>query len=75
MKNIVKIPVILASAVILTGCGSSHRLHDTSYLRAVTIDGMDEKTLSFAFFTSNDSVVVSDGNDIESAKRDRKSVV
>ncbi|MBE6859323.1 MAG: hypothetical protein E7498_07820 [Ruminococcus sp.] len=69
MKNIVKIPVILASAVILTGCGSSHRLHDTSYLRAVTIDGMDEKTLSFAFFTSNDSVVVSDGNDIESAKR------
>ena len=69
MKSIVRLLIVLASAVTMTGCGSSHRLHDTSYLRAVTIDGRNEKTLSFAFFTSNDSVIVSDGDDIESAKR------
>lgn len=69
MKNAVKLLLILASAVTMTGCGSSHRLHDTSYLRAVSIDGMDEKTLSFAFFTDDDSVVVSNGSDIEAAKK------
>lgn len=53
----------------LTGCGSKARLNDTSYLRAAAIDGINEKKLSFAFFTDNDSVIASNGKDIASAKK------
>lgn len=59
----------LLTAIALTGCSSNTRLNDMSYLQAVSIDGKDEKTLSFAFFTDDDSVAASKGSDLEAAKR------
>lgn len=67
--RIFRVILPLLAAMTLTGCSSKPRLNDTSYLRAVTIDGKDEKTLSFAFFTDDDSVAASKGSDLESAKR------
>lgn len=67
--KILRFILFLLAALTLTGCGSKARLNDTSYLRAAAIDGTDEKKLSFAFFTDNDSVVASKGQDIEEAKK------
>lgn len=61
--------LLLIAALTLTGCSSKARLNDTSYLRAAAIDGINEKKLSFAFFTDNDSVASSKGTDIDSAKK------
>ena len=61
--------LLLLAALTLTGCSSKARLNDTSYLRAAAIDGINEKKLSFAFFTDNDSVASSKGTDIDSAKK------
>ena len=70
MKNIaVFILTALMCASALTGCAASGRVHDKSYLRAVSIEGENEKTLTFTFYGEDSDIVSAVGEDIASAKR------
>lgn len=61
--------ILAALPIFLTGCASTGRVHDKNYLRAVAIEGSEEKKLTFTFFTE-DSAIECSGKDIPSAQRE-----
>lgn len=63
--------IILSAMMILltfTGCESNGRVHDKNYLRAVSVSGDKEKTVTFTFFTKDGKYVTTSGKDINEAK-------
>lgn len=67
MKRII---LLLGMTILFTftGCESSGRVHDKNYLRAVSVSGDDEKTVTFTFFTKDGKYITTSGKDITSAK-------
>ncbi|MBO5104654.1 MAG: hypothetical protein J6B74_06315 [Ruminococcus sp.] len=67
-----KIKILLVSLIIITsfcGCESNGRVHDKNYLRAVSVSGNEEKTVTFTFFTKDGKYITTSGKDIDSAKK------
>lgn len=52
----------------LTGCETNGRVHDKNYLRAVSVSGDGEKTVTFTFFTKDGKYITTSGKDITEAK-------
>lgn len=70
MKKMIKIGILsLVTAIALSSCVSAVQVHDKNYLRAVSVDGENEKQLTFTFFTEENSVITASGDDITSAQR------
>lgn len=62
---------ILLGMIILmtfTGCESNGRVHDKNYLRAVAVNGDNDKTVTFTFFTKDGKYITTSGKDITEAK-------
>lgn len=64
-----KILLSVIALLSLTGCESTGIVHDKNYLQAVSVGGTDEKKLSFAFFSTEDSVITVSGEDMTEAKQ------
>ena len=62
-----KMIAALIAACTLTSCTASGRVHDKAYLRAVSICGENEKTLTLTFFSDEKSVVTVTGSSVENA--------
>lgn len=63
--------IILLGMIMLltfTGCESNGRVHDKNYLRAVSVSGNNEKTVSFTFFTKDGKYITTSGKDLAEAK-------
>lgn len=63
--------LILSGIFILftfTGCESNGRVHDKNYLRAVSVTGDTQKTVTFTFFNNDGRYITTSGKDINEAK-------
>lgn len=63
--------LILSGMLILftfTGCESNGRVHDKNYLRAVSVTGETQKTVTFTFFNKDGKYITTSGKDINEAK-------
>lgn len=70
MKKLVMTVVLsLMTAAALSSCVSAVQVHDKNYLRAVSVDGENEKQLTFTFFTEKSSIITASGEDITSAQK------
>lgn len=62
--------LILSGMLILftfTGCESHGRVHDKNYLRAVSVTGETQKTVTFTFFSKDGKYITTSGKDITEA--------
>lgn len=62
--------LILSGIIILftfTGCESHGRVHDKNYLRAVSVTGETQKTVTFTFFNKDGKYITTSGKDITEA--------
>lgn len=60
---------MLMTSFCFCSCESNGRVHDKNYLRAVSVSGNDEKTVTFTFFTKDGKYITTSGKDIDSAKK------
>lgn len=51
-----------------SGCASNGHVQDKNYLRAVSVSGGEEKTVTFTFFTKDGQYITTSGEDITQAK-------
>lgn len=68
MKRLFLIFALLSAALMMTGCASTGRVHDKSYLRAVAFSGENGETLTLSFFSEDEAMTVS-GADMEEARK------
>lgn len=68
MKKLFFITAALLAAFMTTGCASTGRVHDKSYLRAAAVSGEMGGTLTLSFFSGDGALTVS-GEDMEGARR------
>ncbi|MDE5620479.1 MAG: hypothetical protein K2I80_08180 [Ruminococcus sp.] len=68
-KKIFFLSLIIMTAFCFCSCESNGRVHDKNYLRAVSVSGNDEKTVTFTFFTKDGKYITTSGKDIDSAKK------
>ena len=62
--------LILSGILMLfsfTGCESHGRVHDKNYLRAVSVTGDTQKTVTFTFFNKDGKYITTYGKDIKEA--------
>ncbi len=59
--------MICLALLPLTACASTGRVHDKDYLRAVSLNGTDAKTLTMTFFMDDSRDITVTGGDIVSA--------
>lgn len=62
--------LILLSAVVVfsfAGCESDGRVHDKNYLRAVSVSGNIEKSVTFVFFTKDGKYLTVSAENLEKA--------
>lgn len=62
--------MLLGMMILLTftGCESNGRVHDKNYLRAVSVSGEEEKSVTFTFFNNDGKYITTYGKDITEAK-------
>lgn len=62
--------IILGMIILFTftGCESNGRVHDKNYLRAVSVSGENEKSITFAFFNNDGKYITINADDLNSAK-------
>lgn len=68
IKRIVLALLTAFAVSALVGCESDGRVHDKNYLRAVSVSGSGEKSVTFTFFTKDGKYLTVSGRDISEAK-------
>ncbi len=68
-KKLALLFLTIMTAFCFCGCESNGRVHDKNYLRAVSVSGKDEKTVTFTFFSKDGRYITTSGKDITSAKK------
>lgn len=69
IKKLAFLFITIITAFCFCSCESNGRVHDKNYLRAVSISGKDEKTVTFTFFSKDGKYITTSGKDITSAKK------
>ncbi|MDE6101670.1 MAG: hypothetical protein K2F73_01640, partial [Ruminococcus sp.] len=62
IRKFIFLTLIIMTTFSFCSCASNGRVHDKNYLRAVSVSGDEEKTVTFTFFTKDGKYITTSGS-------------